>query len=49
MHLPAQSGEEPVQGVQRGKRLPQHNRDRSNCKTCKAEKDDSMPPDLEEL
>ena len=27
----------------------QHARIRSKCKTCKADKDDSMPPDLEEL
>ena len=27
----------------------QHARIRSRCKTCKADKDDSMPPDLEEL
>ena len=27
----------------------QHLRIRSQCKTCKADKDDSMPPDLEEL
>ena len=27
----------------------QHDRQRSRCKTCKADKDDSMPPDLEEL
>ena len=27
----------------------QHNRVRSQCKTCEADKDDSMPPDLEEL
>ena len=32
-----------------GGSICQHNRIRSVCKTCKADKDDSMPPDLEEL
>ena len=32
-----------------GGSICQHNRQRSTCKTCKADKDDSMPPDLEEL
>ena len=27
----------------------QHNRERDRCKKCKADKDESMPPDLEEL
>ena len=32
-----------------GGSICEHNRIRSRCKTCKAEKDDSMPPGLEEL
>ena len=32
-----------------GGSICQHNRERSKCKTCKADKDESMPPDLEEL
>ena len=32
-----------------GASICQHNRIRSKCKTCLADKDDSMPPDLEEL
>ena len=31
-----------------GGSICQHNRIRSRCKTCKADKDDAMPPDLEE-
>ena len=45
-HLPAQSAKEHVQGVRRGEHLPAK---RSRCKSCKADKDDSMPPDLEKL
>ena len=48
-HLPAQSAKEHVQGVRRWGGICQHNRIRSKCKTCKADKDESMPPDLEEL
>ena len=32
-----------------GGSICQHNRIRSRCKTCQADKDESMPPDLEEL
>ena len=32
-----------------GVSICQHNRIRSKCKTCIADKDESMPPDLEEL
>ena len=47
-YLPAQSDREHMQGVRRGE-ICQHNRQRSRCKSCIADKDDSMPPDLEEL
>ena len=32
-----------------GGSICQHNRIMSRCKTCRADKDESMPPDLEEL
>ena len=32
-----------------GGSICEHNRIRSQCKACQADKDDSMPPDLEEL
>ena len=32
-----------------GGSICEHNRRRSECKACQADKDDSMPPDLEEL
>ena len=32
-----------------GGSICQHNRIRSKCKTCIADKDESMPPGLEEL
>ena len=55
-HLPAQSAKESVQGVRRGKHLPARAEKEpmqecggAICKTCKADKNESMPPDLEEL
>ena len=32
-----------------GAGICEHNRQRQKCKECQADKDDSMPPDLEEL
>ena len=43
-------GADAVQERERGGgSICQHNRIRSKCETCKADKDESMPPGLEEL
>ena len=46
----AEEGSEHERASVRGwEGICQHNRRRSTCKTCRADKDESMPPDLEEL
>ena len=48
-NMPVQSEKERVQGVRRGEHLPvQPDKEQvqAECKTCKADKDDSMSPDL---
>ena len=48
-HLKAYSAKERVQGVRRGGYVCVQNRIRRKYKACLADKDDSMPLDLEEL